>query len=63
MQTWGESGIVKVAGKVKSKLKLQGEVGMFVGYVNKGASDTYHMYLAFTKQEMINGAKECSMHL
>jgi hypothetical protein len=45
MRVWGEAGIVKVAGKVKSKLTMRGEMGMFVGYVESGSSDTYCMYL------------------
>jgi hypothetical protein len=45
MRVWGEAGIVKVAGKVKSKLTMRGEMGMFVGYVESGSSDMYRMYL------------------
>jgi hypothetical protein len=30
MRIWGEAGIVKVTGKIKSKLKLRGSEGMFI---------------------------------
>jgi hypothetical protein len=59
MQIWRESSIVKVAGKVQSKMKLQGEVGMFVGYVDERAPDTYCMYLPELNQHSRN--KGCSM--
>jgi hypothetical protein len=36
---------VKVTGKIKSKLKMRGSEGMFVGYARDGAADTHHMYL------------------
>jgi hypothetical protein len=43
-QTWGESAMIKTAGKVKGKLSNRGEKGMFVGYAKNSASDTYRMF-------------------
>jgi hypothetical protein len=48
LRIWGEAGIVKVTGKIKSKLKLRGSEGMLVGYTCNGAADTYWMYLLET---------------
>jgi hypothetical protein len=50
MRIWGEAGIVKVTGKIKSKLKLKGSEGLFVGYTCNRASDTYRMYLLDTNR-------------
>jgi hypothetical protein len=45
MRLWGEAGIVKVTGKIKSKLELRGKDAMFVGYAGCSAGDTYRMYV------------------
>lgn len=48
LQPWGEGGVIKVTGKVKRKLKLRGEVAMFVGYARDSATNTYRMYVPET---------------
>jgi hypothetical protein len=45
MRLWGEAGIVKVMGKIKSKLEMRGKEAMFVGYVVCSTGDTYRMYV------------------
>jgi hypothetical protein len=39
---------VKVTGKIKSKLKMRGSEGMFVGYARDGTADTHCIYLPGT---------------
>jgi hypothetical protein len=48
MRICGEAGIVKVTGMIKSKLKMRGSEGMFVGYAGDGTADTHRMYLPGT---------------
>jgi hypothetical protein len=45
MRLWGEAGIVKVTGKIKSKLEMRGKEAMFVGYAVCSTGDTYQMYV------------------
>jgi Zinc knuckle len=45
IRVWGEAGIVKVIGNMKSKLEMRGDAGMFVGYAANSSPDTYRMYL------------------
>jgi hypothetical protein len=32
LQVWGESGVIKTEGKIRSKLQLRGKAAMFIGY-------------------------------
>jgi hypothetical protein len=65
MRIWGEVGTMKVTGKIKSKLKMGGSEGMFVGYAR--AADTHYMYLLGTNSihetRTYSGENRCILRL
>jgi hypothetical protein len=45
MRIWGKAGMIRITGKVKSKLDMRGARAMFVGFARGNTVDMYCMYV------------------